>query len=201
MTIQHVSIRFKEDFEAADRELSFSSSTARWSTFAALMHPDDGLLDRDVQDALFWPLLSEWWSVMDLIDHDAAYWFIDYYRYLWLLDDLSPEVRASSEQFLALPGDEVTLYRGQNANHGIGLSWTTDPKVALFFAYGFRGIKCPKPVVLEAKVYRSDACMFITDRNESEAVLATIPLDDEITRHRPAVFAASHGLSWKGAAA
>lgn len=83
------------------------------------------------------------------------------------------------EQYDALP-DKVTVYRGcsiEEAENGIdGLSWTTDFRTALFFAYrhGTNG-RC----VVKAKVDKDKIKAFVDNRKESECIIIA-PVEYEI---------------------
>lgn len=83
------------------------------------------------------------------------------------------------EQYDELP-DKVTVYRGcsvEEAENGIdGLSWTTDFRTALFFAYrhGTDG-RC----VVRAEVDKAKIKAFTDDRNESECIIIA-PVEYEI---------------------
>lgn len=68
----------------------------------------------------------------------------------------------------------VTLYRGctkEEAESGdYGISWSTDKKVAEFFAKEY----CRRDrngVVLEIQIYKSDICAVLLNRDESEVIL------------------------------
>ena len=63
-----------------------------------------------------------------------------------------------------------TVYRGQDADAPVGLSWTTDRAVAEKFARGHRGLWNERPTVLTGEVCKRDVAAFYTGRKESEVV-------------------------------
>lgn len=78
-------------------------------------------------------------------------------------------------------GDQVSLpkplqvWRGQNQSHQqIGLSWTTDKKVAAGFGIGFR-YRNPDPILYSTKVDLQDIALVLNDRDEAEVVLFGVP--------------------------
>ena len=67
--------------------------------------------------------------------------------------------------------EPVTVFRGCGKRHVRGMAWTTDPKIAEFFARGGRFPQPRDPVIATAEIDKS-AVFFVTQsRNESEVVL------------------------------
>jgi hypothetical protein len=133
-----------------------------------------------------WQFIMNAWSGFDLIPHD------DYRRLFarkamreWWCPGWMP---ADAKQFYETLPAKVTIYRGQDGDHGVGLSWTTDIAIATRFARGHRGSVNPDPVVMKCEV-RKRAIVFVTvDREESETVLWKPPTDVAVIR--PAEIAA-----------
>lgn len=195
-----------------DNELSRTSSAKRWNSFADFFDTETGVMqasakgiaDRSTFD-LFWPVISGWWSLMDLIDHRHAQELFACFEQAWDLATFAPDARFSSMKFHHQRRRTVRLYRGQDADGYVGLSWTTNPSIALEFARGHRGIKNPKPIVCEIVVdRRQQVWLFLTERQEDEAVLWLSPQEMtfprvEIQRHSAPDFARTQGLSWEDA--
>lgn len=119
-------------------------------------------------EEVFWRVFHGYWSGCDdtwyLREHllnimpnitDAAseYWSEEQRRFF---DDL-PEM--------------VTLYRGCSVDRVLGISWTTDRKVAEGFARGHRGIRVPDAVIAQARISKRDIITVLTDREESEVII------------------------------
>jgi hypothetical protein len=67
--------------------------------------------------------------------------------------------------------DVVTVYRGCGRRRVRGLPWTTDRKIAAYFARGGRFPAPPDPVIACATIAKVDLFFVSTDRNESEVIL------------------------------
>lgn len=76
------------------------------------------------------------------------------------------------EEFYNSLPDVVTVYRGtsceESENKRYGVSWTTDYRVAEFFAYRF---KQPHRCILSAEVKKDDVMAATTGRSESEVII------------------------------
>jgi hypothetical protein len=118
-------------------------------------------------DALFWKSLHDQWHAFDLIDHRDFKLTMLARRAAWRPEYMCEDDHAA---YRALP-EMVTIYRGQERRSRGGLAWTTDPKVARFFAKGFRSSCNQDPVVIEARVKKSAIAGIYTDRQESEVML------------------------------
>jgi hypothetical protein len=79
-----------------------------------------------------------------------------------------------------LPGDPLTIYRGQDADRPPGLSWTLDREKAERFA---RRFKSPAPTVLVGTVARANVLGYFSGRDEAEVVAD--PADVAITARMP----------------
>lgn len=125
---------------------------------------------------VFWQVFHENWSGCDntwvLQDEilDALEWFG--------LDG----VDMTDEQLAFLSGlatdrySRITVYRGCSRERIRGLSWTTNAKIAQEFARGHRGIGVPDPVVVKAKVRKSNVITVISNREEEEVILNPLHL-------------------------
>lgn len=71
------------------------------------------------------------------------------------------------------PDDVLTLYRGATIDRRSGLSWTTEPEQARWFADRFGGLKNGLLAVWKIQVPRSYAVAKIDGRGESEVVVDT----------------------------
>lgn len=116
-------------------------------------------LDDDEGD-VFWKVIMDAWSGFDLIPHEEFQFFFEHFD-----PDHPPR---GAPRFL-------TVYRGQDLDEPVGLSWTTDRAVAESFARGHRGIRHENPVVIEAKVHTCMVAFTCDDRGESEVVLNADP--------------------------
>lgn len=101
----------------------------------------------DQPPEVFWPLWLDYWSC---IDHCAdLHWEV--YN---VLKSKGPAQLYFDEErrarFLALP-KTVTVYRGCDQYHIDGLAWTTDRKVAGYFATGGRYGRPDDPVMPPAR--------------------------------------------------
>jgi hypothetical protein len=80
-----------------------------------------------------WPTCDATWSFRDLL--------------LTRLRRYAP-----NPLFKSPPDQTLTVWRGCDRDRVLGLSWTTDRKIAQGFARGHRGIRYPNPVVAYAEV-------------------------------------------------
>lgn len=118
-----------------------------------------------------WEPIAWHYALLDIYCMDDGYDHHDDYK-MWF-SEFEPEYLTGNnrEQYDALP-DKVTVYRGcslEEAEDGInGLSWTTDVRTALFFAYryGTDG-RC----VVKAEVDKAKIKAYISERNESECII------------------------------
>lgn len=198
--------------EALDSALSMAGSFARFSRMAAFFLPHwyEGAdiehmnaLNADPVFAgqLFWRTASRWWSSCDGIDHFMAEELFAEFGEHWDPAQMEPEVAAATARATKRGrGHRLmsTIYRGQDRAKEGGVSWTTDPATALYFAGGARFGRQEDPVVLIAEAHRDDIAMVINDRGEAEVVLRERRGPNLADQVVPAAeFAAMHGLEWK----
>jgi hypothetical protein len=122
--------------------------------------------------AAFWRWLAPEWSGF----HQIPYWlYIPAFgrrRAGWSADCMAADDRRLYDRLPAT----VTIYRGQDIDGFVGLSWTLDWAVAESFAR--RDPQNPNPVILEATISKADVAFAVTDREEAELVtFAPVPLD------------------------
>lgn len=128
----------------------------------------------DALGSYFWREVAEWWCFMDGIEHENMALLFDAFSEQWSLDALSEKSRI---MWRHLPSHKaITIFRGQDANHPVGLAWTTSQSKAEWFARcGMRGSGNVEPVVLTAQVWKGDVAFCFADRGESEVVPFHIP--------------------------
>lgn len=114
----------------------------------------------DSEGAVFWRIVTEEWSGFDLIPH------AEYEKQFTRFSATAPGSANT---------DSVSLFRGQDADAPVGLSWTSCPNVAAGFARGHRGMRNKAPVVLETIVDCAQIAFECDDRSEHEYVLLARP--------------------------
>ncbi len=200
--------------EALDSALIMAGSFARFGQMAAFFLPHYWYEDADIDHMnalaadpvfagqLFWRTASRWWSSCDGIDHFMAEELFAEFGEHWDPAHMEPEVAAATARATQRGRGRrrmSTVYRGQDRAKEGGVSWTTDPATALFFAGGARFGRQEDPVVLIAEAHRGDIAMVINDRGEAEVVLRERRGPNLADQVVPAAeFAAMHGLEWKG---
>jgi hypothetical protein len=147
-------------------------SEVNFMLFSSTRRPHE-LLDycADVDPAVAWRAIHEWWTACDAIPHDGFADLFTRHRRGWRPDYLGEEDRAFYD---SLP-DRLTVYRGQCASKPIGLSWTRDKATALEFARGHRGIRNERPVVYAARIRKTQIAGAYTARKEAEVVTFSTP--------------------------
>lgn len=120
-------------------------------------------------DQVFWEILGSIWTDSENIWQNENEW-----RNLLESDRPGREHVMDDDDrraFNDLP-DKIDIYRGciseQNED---GLSWTTNVKVAEFFAKRFAGLHDGDPIILCGTVDKSDVLFYSAGRNESEVVV------------------------------
>jgi hypothetical protein len=166
--------------KAVSKFLSLFSSAERPPATVQL------LTDLDLPPEAAWRVIHNQWSIFDAIPHRAFQSIFAHFREGWSADYLSEDDRALYD---ALP-ERFTVYRGQDANAPVGLSWAIHRDVAAGFARGHRGLHNERPVIITAEVAKLNVAGVYADRQEGEIVLfstATRPSGNGIgTRSCPA---------------
>lgn len=124
----------------------------------------------------FWREVAEWWSMMDAIEHENMEMFFEQFAEEWSLKCMSD---ANQRAWKRLPHKKrITIYRGQDLSLPVGLAWTTNRKKAEWFANaGMRGYRRNSPVILTAKLWKSEVALCLNERGESEIIPFAIPTD------------------------
>jgi hypothetical protein len=112
-------------------------------------------------------LLGDNWSSCDNVrDHaDALVEVFKRHKHLtpYLMDE------DDSRAFLELP-DYITVYRGQDEDYDLGLSWTLDENRAKWFATHAMRYKTDNPVLITAVIHKADIFAVKVGRGEQEVV-------------------------------
>lgn len=115
---------------------------------------------------LFWVALHRAWPSFDAIPHSDFAEMFQHLRRDWCLEYMAAADRA----FYGNLPDRFTAYPGQCASKPLGLSWTLDRRVAYDFARGHRGILNKHPVVVAARIRKTQIAGAYVDRCEAEVV-------------------------------
>ena len=119
---------------------------------------------------VFWPVVLDGWNTCDgMLDLRTI--MLDTFRRR--AAQLSPIMFMDADDRAFFDGlrEPVTVFRGCGKRHVRGMAWTTDRKIAEFFARGGRFPQPRDPVIATAEIEKS-AVFFVTQsRNESEVVL------------------------------
>ena len=121
---------------------------------------------------VFWRTFHKEWSGFDAIPHEDFADLLEIYRQDWRPEFMP---REDLQFYNSLP-ESVTVFRGQDQDAEIGLSWTLNRDVADGFAKGHRGIVNKSPVILTAEINKLDIASVQTDRNEAEIILFSAPV-------------------------
>ena len=111
------------------------------------------------------------WGGFDLIPHDRFRYAFQRWRPYWSLDFMSPDDRATYSHF---PDEGITIFRGQDRNRRLGLSWTINREVAEGFARGHRNFRYRNLIVLQAVIDKSSIA-FVSNDQEAQIVLFARP--------------------------
>ena len=141
--------------------LKFCNSTRRPFAFAEWA---EALPRSKAAGIEFWNAIEREWPGFDAIPHrlfQRLFFRFEKFRPASMVPDIDGHIK---------------IYRGQDAGAEYGLSWTTDFDVAAGFARGHRGIMNNDPNVIEIQVSAKAVAMLISDRDESEVVLFSLPV-------------------------
>ncbi len=122
----------------------------------------------DEEGAAFWEVVVEQWSGFDLIPHEE--FSVEFLRFLRSAPRC--DIRGS-----------ITLYRGQDLDEALGLSWTACKKTAAEFARGHRGIYNEAPAVFTVTALPEQIAFTCHNREEAEHVLFRIPEPESVALH------------------
>ena len=146
-------------FEEIENHLYLKSSMDRLGHL--IVHLDEVKSKKE-----FWHLIHAFWDICDT----TWYWQDDLQR---LFDEYGKGTRyfkkEQREFYKSLP-KTVSLFRGCSSSRVMGVSWTTDFKVAVGFARGHRYIDTPDPVMAKAEIPKSLIYSVCVDREESEVL-------------------------------
>lgn len=149
------------------RRLTAVSSQAVFATFVRMIP--------DLDDRSFWEALSYTWTM------DSSPWQDeDMYRGMFSSPKPGREALMNERDraaLTALPAT-VAIYRGfTHDGREVGLSWTTERKVAEFFACRFAVLDLGQPRVAQGTIDRDRILAYFRDRNEAEV----IALSEDVT--------------------
>ena len=108
-------------------------------------------------------------------DYNTYDWRTLFNKYNNLIDYCSDK----SKQIYNGLEDEVTIYRGadkaEELNGKYGISWTLNPKVALFFAYDrYKNKDINERTVIQRKINKEQIKAIITEMDEDEVIVTDI---------------------------
>jgi len=157
----------------------FLISASNWlsNSFQATERSDAFLrLAAELNDQQFWMLFHACWTTFEKIDELRFEDELNKRRDSWEKSYL----RADDQKFYDSLPREVKIYRGQDADDLVGLSWTTSRDVAVSFAVGHRGILNARPFLIEVIIVKNDIAGAYTDRNQSEIVIYDFANDVDV---------------------
>ena len=123
----------------------------------------------DMDDHIFWEVLGAIWTDSENIWQNDAEW-----RELWASDRPGREFSMDEDDRAALQDlpDTITVYRGCIAEENEdGLSWTTEERVATFFAKRFAELRNGEALVLCGEVSKEDVLAYTQGRGEYEVIV------------------------------
>jgi len=128
----------------------------------------------DVKPEIFWPAWFGWWPAVDFSAE-----FHDILPDLFYSKGLALPYfnEAQRARYDVLP-DEITVYRGCDVSFTEGVSWTTDRKVAEYFAGGGRYGRPDWPVIVTGTIDKRCFNFFFCcdDRNEAEIICRPVEI-------------------------
>ena len=119
-------------------------------------------------DADYWSTLAWLWR-----DSENIREFPEAWHGLWASDRPGREQSMSEEEREALAAmpDEITVYQGHTSERDDGWSWTTELRVAEWFANRFALLEGDTPMVSTGVVSKAEVIAYFTARSESEIVV------------------------------
>jgi hypothetical protein len=122
-----------------------------------------------MDDRVFWEVLGAIWTDSENIWQNDAEW-----RSLWASERPGREFAMDDDEregFKKLP-DIIQVYRGCiSEENEDGMSWTTDLRIAEFFAKRFAQLRSGDPIILCGTAKKADVLFYGLGRNESEVVV------------------------------
>jgi hypothetical protein len=121
---------------------------------------------------IWWPAFFNDWTVCDAGSWRWHIILLDKFRrHRDAGQSAIPYLDAESREFCNSLPELIEVWRGADRRTVRNFSWTTDPKVAEFFAVHRRGQPFPNPVIGHAFIRKADIFAALQDRNESEIIL------------------------------
>jgi hypothetical protein len=121
---------------------------------------------------IWWPAFLDDWSVCDAGSWRWHICLLDKFRRLRDSGQHAiPYLPAHDREFYDGLPELMEVWRGADRRTIRNFSWTTDPKVAEFFAVHRRGQPFPNPVIGHAFIRKADVFAAIAGRNEKEIIL------------------------------
>lgn len=120
-----------------------------------------------VSNTKWWSLVGDVWTDSENIHQNLEDW-----EAIWSTSRPNRQAAMDKEEKAALRAlpDQLTVFRGaMDPLNGEGMSWTLDAAKALWFAKRFK--REGKPVVITARMLKSDVLAYFMGRNESEIVV------------------------------
>ena len=168
---------YNRQYLAKKEQLANALDTGDWDGYVYLHERPyrlDALLEisDDVDDATFWSLLSGIWTDSENIRQNQEIWneIFDSGR-----DGMENMMKDEERDALAALPKKIKIYQGHTGDRDDGWSWTTDEKVALWFALRFSKMEGSEAQVTEATVDKDNVLAYLLGRGESE--ILTSPED------------------------
>lgn len=124
----------------------------------------------------FWRLFHTSWIAFEKIDHINLEEYLSKRRDSWEKSYLEP---ADAKFYDSLPR-EVTIFRGQDADDLVGLSWTTDKDIAIHFAKGHQDNLNARPFLIQAIIAKADIAGAYTNRGQCEILIYDFANDVDV---------------------
>jgi hypothetical protein len=159
----------KAHLDAICHHLCLQSSTERLGQLINYLSCAESTRD-------FWHLFYQFWSVCD----QGWHWQDELKWELWLHGPGRRYFKKEQREFFRSLPETVVVYRGCSASRVLGVSWTTNQKIAADFARGHRFLHTPDPVIATAEIPKSWIYTVCLDRDESEVLWIPdeVPIDD-----------------------
>jgi hypothetical protein len=125
------------------------------------------IMDR-MSDTQFWAMVSDVWQDSENIPENVIAWDA-----LLRTDRPGREAMMDDDELAALAAlpEVITIYQGHTDERDDGWSWTTDRKVAEWFARKFAVVEESEPWLTVATVNRTEVLAYLLGRRESEILV------------------------------